>query len=172
MPMEPETPQPARFRFSIRELLLAMVAVSAVVALFVKNRPYSPTEFIQQFDERAIVQAICKDKNIKCDIGGSSSSEGAIPGGSHRTASLYFRQPPPIEFESIVMPAMLARVESLLEDLGCEIDGRSKGGTTDFKQLQEFGFRYRQGNVRGVLRVYAIPYPENQVRLMVWIDEH
>lgn len=170
--MEDNVPQSNRFRFSIRELLIAMVAVSAVVALFMKNRPYSPTQFIQQFDGRVMVQAICKDKKISCDIGGSSSGAGAIPGGSHRTASLYFGQPPPQEFESVVMPALLARIEGLLEESGCKIDDRSKGGTTNYEKLQQFGFRYHQGNVRGVLRIYAIPYPEDQVRLLILIDEH
>ena len=44
----------ARFRFTIRELLLAMVAVGALVALAIKSyekaRPFAPTVFFKSFD--------------------------------------------------------------------------------------------------------------------------
>jgi hypothetical protein len=144
-----------------------------VVALFVKNRPYAQSSFLQQFDERALLEAVCRDNGVTLDIRGTGRGSGTVFGGGYeQTASMDLRQPPIDVFRSKVMPALHARIERRLLDEGCEIEGRSKGGTSNFAQLEEFSFRYRQGIVRGVLRVYSLPSSDDHLRLVMLLDEH
>ena len=149
-----------------------MVAVCAVVALFVKNRPYSPTTFILGLDEQAILTKCCKDLGVTLDIGGMGQSTlNDNVGGYVRETSVSIRSPDLGVFRSTVMPAFQSHVEQLLDDSACVIHGRSQGGNTDLKELHEFGFRYRRGVARGVIRAYSLEQPSGEIRLLILVDE-
>lgn len=176
--MNPTQPSRPWLQFSIREVLIAMVAVGAVAALFVKNRPYGQSSFLNKFDAAAQMKQICTDKKVPVDVGAASYGSGTVFGGGYQVeADMSLRAPTLDEFEQQVMPEWYQRVQSQLDAEGCEVLGESRGGetipgTNKFRRVSQFGYRYRQGTAHGVLRVYALPYPEGQVRVLVLLDEH
>ena len=166
------------FQFSIRELLIAMVAVAAVVALFVNNRPYGQTAFMDSFNPRAELQAICQAKGVSFNSPGASEGSGSIAGGGYQSqASFSLSSPSVDDLEIQVMPEWYSRIDARLRELRCDVVGESRGGemipgTRDFKRVSEFSFRYRQGKTMGVLRVYVLPDKQELSRVLVLLDEY
>lgn len=172
MDTDTDTPRRSRFRFSLREAMIAIVAICAVVALFMKSRPHSPTDFLLTIDERTLITQSCRAANLALQFGGTSVGvRGASNGGSSRESSLMLQSPPIEAFEAQVMPELQKRTEQLLRKAGCEIMDHAQGGTKEFERLQQFSFRYRQGVTRGVVRVFSFEYPSGEVRVMFLIDE-
>lgn len=155
------------WQFSVREMLLILTAIAAILAVFVNNRPYSPTAFITTFDEQALLTKVCADLGLPIEFGGTS------PGIFRPTtnygeweSSLLVNLPDITTFRARVMPEFRNRVESILKKAGASIEGHSVGGN-----VQEFDYRYRIGRIRGRFRLYSLQYSENQLRLLILIDE-
>ena len=159
------------YQFSLREMLIAVVAIGAVAALFVKNRPYAPTAFITALDERAMLEEVCDDSGILLHIGSMSRSYGMHGGGGqYRETSLVINEPARRQFQKSVLPDFRNRIEKVLQDSGCTIESRSQGGP-DQTELQEFSFKYRFGTGRGVVRAYSLERSDPGLRLLIVADE-
>ena len=149
-----------------------MAAVAAILALFVVARPYSPTPFVSTLDEKAILTKICSDLDLPLEFGGASiGGFRASNNDGGRESSLMLRAPDQGTFQTYVMPELQKRIEAMLIDLGASIEGRSHGGTEDFKELQQFGFHYRLKGTSGKIRIYSLEQRESQLRLLILIDE-
>ncbi|QDU54104.1 hypothetical protein Pan181_02840 [Aeoliella mucimassa] len=155
-----------------------MVAVAAVVALFVKNRPYGQTSFLASFDPRAELAAICQAKSHTLDIGAAGEGASEVFGGGYELQADYSLSEPSTDvMETEVMLEWYQRIKAKLQETGCDIIGESQGGefipgTRDYARLTQFSFRYRQGTAKGVLRVYLLPNKPNKSRLLLLLDEY
>jgi len=148
-------------------MLLIVTVIAALLAVIVKNRPYSPTAFITTFDEQALLTKVCADLGLPLELGGRSPGT-VIPTTNYGEweSSLMVNLPDITTFRARVMPEFRKRVESILKKTGGSIEGQSTGGN-----VQEFDFRYRIGRIRGRFRVYSLQHPEDQMRLLILIDE-
>ena len=170
--METQAPRRRWYQFSIREMLIATVAVAAMTALFVENRPYSPTIFLQNLDERSLLTQCCADLGVTL---GSIVEEGVknrVWGGhGNHNATLTISEPDIDVLQTEVMQALRSSVEELLADSNCVITGRTTVATTGDERLVEFHFRYHRGSVQGVIRVISLEQPEDESRLRFLTDE-
>lgn len=169
------SPQPrGRFaRFSIRELLLATVAIAAVVAVFVQRRPFDQHAMLQSFDPRAVIQKTCGDLGLVADVPASSHSSGVVfDGGYHVEAESDLAKPSYTDIKTKLMPELRKRIEQQIEDDGGEIVGHSTGGSEDQSELARFSFEYRRGRVRGITRAYVFEDPSGTSKLLVLLDEY
>lgn len=162
-----------RSQFSLREMLIATFAVAAVAALIATNRPYSPTTFFTTVDEKATLMLVCADLGETLEFGGTIQGRGGTDaGGGQRESSLMINVPNSHRFRTTVMPEFQRRIEKMLEQSGCSIELRSEGKNTSLRELQEFGFGYRAGATRGMIRVFSLAHREDQTRLLILVDEH
>ena len=164
------------WQFSLRELLILMVAVAAVVALFVQNRPRRPTSFYDNFNPQAELESIGSSQSLPVDISGSSQNSGGGPNSAQLEASFYLRSPSLDELQSKIMTEWRSRIFAKLQQQGCDPVGNSQSGKRDrgseeFDSLSSFGLRYRKGATRGILRIYALRQSESQSRVLVLLDE-
>ena len=70
-------PLRARWQFTLRELLLFMLAFCLLMALIMSSRPLHPTPFYNAFVGETIVKAACDRQGLKFyNSGGPQSSSG------------------------------------------------------------------------------------------------
>lgn len=174
--MDSRTPPRRWFRFSLRELLIATVAIAAVAALFVKNRPYQPTPFLQNFDARALLTTLGKENGLAVEPIAYAGGNSLGPGRQTLEQELVYHRVTAEELRGSVMPAFRARVEKLLGSSGCEIEGRGASGKLEdasqrWSKVREFSFDYRYGETRGVFRAYVFESPTGNTEVLVLIDE-
>jgi hypothetical protein len=128
------------WRFSLRELLLAMTAVAALLALAVKSYPSPPTTFFRQFDSQASLQTLCNDLGIDMPSVRMSAGSSLGPGGGRRHWHVWScqKQHP---FAEISLE-FAKRVKAEIVRHGCKITGSSLGSTS-------FGYSYQRGGTKG-----------------------
>jgi len=135
------------WRFSLRELLLAMTAAGALIALAVKSYPSQLTPFFHQFDARDELNGLFADLGVK--VGSSASgSRGSWSGGEGRKSwdfGSHQNQYPlgQIGFE------YKKRVEARLRACGCMIKGSRRFGGRTEDSLSAFGYSDQRGATSG-----------------------
>jgi len=174
--MDSSPPARRRFQFSLRELLIATVAIAAVAALFVKNRPYQPTPFLQNFDGRALLTALGKENGLAAEPISYAGGNSLGPGRQTLEQEFVYHRVTAQQLREKVMPAFRARVEMLLDKSGCEIEGRGASGKLEdasqrWAKVREFSFDYRYGETRGVFRAYVFESPTLNTEVLVLVDE-
>jgi hypothetical protein len=180
-PLRAPTPPRRWLRFSLREILLATVAICAVVAVFARHGPYRPTQFFLTLDEQRLLRSIDKGFAVGRGIAGQSGEIVTGPGQSTRSLDWTFTAPSYDILCKQVMPPLRAKIQRLLVDSNCEITGRSlagegvipsppPGGST-LEIVREFSFTYKVGRTRGVIRVWAMEMGEGKTRLIMVTDE-
>lgn len=152
-------------QFSVREVLLAIVAIAAILALIVSHLPYSPSAFITNLNEEAILEKVCSDLKIPLVSEGNGGGHSRDTDSIQRESLLTFTDPDVIEFYSSIMPALHDHIEKLLLDQGASIHERSLVG-----RLKSFGFGYQLGNSHGEIRVYCFGQGE-KVELLMFAEE-
>lgn len=168
------------YQFSLREILLATVAISAVLANIVNYRSFAPTEFFEKFDEHRML----RDLNRKHRLGISiSSNDGATFRGDRQSFRSYRCSISPSDYRKTcrqLMPQLHAAVEQLLADTDCQIYGHTTQGTLltytrpsepRYQEITEFSFNYKSGNVRGKIKVSALEGPDGETQLRIETDE-
>jgi len=154
----------AWWRFSLREFLLAVTAVGVLVALAVQSWPSSPSAFVRRFDPQAEFKAVSGKRGIK--FGSVGAGSGSSSGGGYTSKRWHFAS----HQDQVVLGSLAAdfadRVEAILVDQGCQINGRSKTwiGSQNQRNLAGFGYSYRSGSQRGDLVVEFIDLPNGQFR--------
>jgi hypothetical protein len=162
-PVRSANPRPW-WRFSLREFLLAVTAVGALVALAVQSWPSSPSAFVRRFDPQAEFKAICAKRGIK--FGSSGSGSGSSSGGGYTSKRWHFAS----HQDQAVLGSLAAdfadRVEAILVSQKCQITGRSKTwiGSQNQRNLAGFGYSYRSGSQQGDLVVEFIELSDGQFR--------
>lgn len=154
-------PNPAWWRFSLREFLLAVTAVAALIALAVKSFPSSPSPFVRQYNPEAEFRKLCMERGVKLGSSGSGSSSSMGPGVARRRWHMASHQDQVPLGE--LMAAYSDRVEKSLQSQGCQITGRGWSGRNK-RDLSGFNFSYRSGSQQGEFVVESMDLPDGQFR--------
>jgi hypothetical protein len=142
-------PPPVRhwWQFTLREILLAMTAAGALVALAVKSYPSPPTPFFGEFDAQTQLKQVMANLSIKPRSSGGGTSSSWDGGSGHKRwhfcSGRGDRQLGAVGF------VFAQRVESELARHDCQIHGRSWSGNPKQQSLNSFGYSYRRGATQG-----------------------
>ena len=144
--------QPARFQFSIRELLHAITAIGALLALVLQNVklfvPFHGTELTQEFLFPEVFQQIVSNAGISESVvrrrGGGSSRDSEC-----RELSTYYQCEIPREDHQAVFDAIFNKIGKRLTDSGFKTLGGKGGGDGG----QNFDWRYHNDSLCGVVTV-------------------
>lgn len=169
------TPKPTGWlpRFTLRELLLATVAIAAVVALFVQRRPFDQHAMLQSLDPHALVTQICSEQGIELQNTSSQHASGVVFGGGYYLESdTEFSELSFADAKTKVMPKVLANLREAIESDGGDITGHGVAGSDDQSEVTSFWFQYRRGPIRGVSRGYVFELPSGGSRILILMDEY
>ena len=164
-------PIPVRLRFSLREILLAMVAICALVALYVGPVRSIPTPFLSGLDVDGALEAIYRDEELGFPAKSVGTSEGFSDLYAQQFSSLTLESPTQLEVRARILPRLHDEIETDLNAAGCEIIGRGKIIVNNREELQGFTFRYSHGDTRGVFRAHTVPIEDDRTRLLIFVDE-
>jgi hypothetical protein len=174
------------YQFSLREILLATVALSAVLALIVNNPPFAPTDFFESFDAGQLINRLNSQHKLGLASASTSGSTFRADGRSNRSFEYSTPTPDDNTICQQLMPSLYDEIKQQLADTGCRIEGRSIEGiphgqlrspsTLDdqrdaYDQIREFSFTYQSGAVRGKIQVWALEGPKGETRLRIETDE-
>ena len=160
---------PIWWRFSLRELLLAMTAAGALLALAVKSAPAPPTPFFQQFDALAEINAILKE--LKITIGSSGGGSSSSFGGGSTVRRWDFSSHQADRPLGEIAAAFADRVEAQLVHRRCTITGRGTVGDRKKKQLSGFSYSYEYGARRGDFIAEFVDLPNGDFRVYAFCVE-
>jgi hypothetical protein len=170
---QPSPPRRSLWRFSLRELLLLMLAIAAFLgwgrAIYQQRaKPFSRTPFLLEFKLHRELMAIreeLKDNDFRWQPG--SIGVGSSDGEGTESASHYAFALKPAN-RNALMTKLRERMHEKLLASGCKSDGVGfgSGGTNP-----QFHMRYERDNVRGSVRANLFEEGE-QVRLFVFFEEH
>ena len=167
-----DAPQPRSsfWRFSLREMLLVMLAIAAFLgwgrAIYQRYKRFTPTPFLSQLDMSSEV-ILVRQQVGELPASWSSSSAGTSggPRGYERDFRLTFPLSP--DKGDAFIKGLQQRMRDRLDAHGCQIEGAGHGRTGN---TQEFRLRYVRDIVEGSLRVILIPGGD-QARLLVFVEE-
>lgn len=174
MNREPD-PKP-RFNYTLRESLIAMVAIAALLALAVKSyenaQPFVSTGFFNSLDTpkaRTIVTTIGRDLDIKTDQLGAGAGESSGGDSASRDIRLTVGVPPELHSKFVV--ALQEQMQRMLTEDECIIvssAGASNGGMDDVTQ---FSFTYEKDDTRGHVFVHRVPAESDALSLFMLLHE-
>ena len=153
-------------QFSLREIMIAMVAISAVVALIVNNRPFRVSPFHASVDVDQLLSASARSLGSELRAGEETAGASASPDGRHEDHQIVFHSPS-VKQRGKFMAELMLVVESSLSENGCIIHGRARSGDFDSNNLNEFRITYRCGKTRGSFYAYSHPAGDHSWRLLV-----
>ncbi|WP_442483489.1 hypothetical protein [Aeoliella sp. SH292] len=160
------------FRFTIRELLIATVAVAALVALFVQRRPFDDHTMLQSFEPHQMLTKVCNDLGIPYAMASSGHSSGVVFDGGYRIeAEIDLSKPTYDDVRTKLMPELMKRFKRAIEEDGATIVGEGKNGSPKFDEISHFSFEYRRGPVRGITRAYTFENPDGTPKVFILMDE-
>ncbi len=166
----------SRFNFTLRESLLAMVAIGALLALAVKSyekaQPFVPTGLFESLDAakvKTIVAAIGRQLEVEMDQTGAG--EGESSGGNSASREIRLNVRVPSETFAEIVVGLQAEIKKMLSEDGCRIvssGGASAGGKTN---LTQFSFDYEKENTRGHVFAHRVPTSSGTLNLYILIHE-
>jgi hypothetical protein len=170
-----------RWRFTLREMLLALLAIGLAVAWLMDRKPwrehFTGSDFLIAFRDTNLVDPICERLGAKqaSPRWGGFGGSGVYDVAEYE-ASCYLETPN-------VRPGAVVRelskeVEKMLAEHGCTQIARGVTEvkyTSGAKEVPDFRYEYSHGSVRGHLYVYALA-PEQGApdswRLVMIAHEH
>jgi hypothetical protein len=142
------TKQRSVWNFSLRELMLLVTAVAALLALAVKSYPSRPTEFFSHFNCLSEFHNLLMDE-FHIYHGADMADEGrdswAHGKGRRRWSYASHQTKVPL---SEIAGKFANRVETALNNAGCSILHRP-GHITIGQGLTAFGYSYKRGATSG-----------------------
>lgn len=167
---QPSPPRRSFWRFSLRELLLLMLAIGAFLgwgrATYQRYKPFVPTPFFTKLDLNGDIILI--RQQLGEPTARWSSSSGSGQGNPSRYERDYrFGFPLPAAKANAFIDKLRQRIVDQLDAHDCRVQGRG-GGTTS--GMEEFHLRYTRDVVEGSLRVILIPSGD-EARLLVFVEE-
>ena len=166
---EPGTGKRPIWQFTLREMLLAMTAAGALVALAVKSMPSPATTFFQTFDAMTELRVVLDELGVQPGSSGGGSA-GSSHAWSRRRRWDYSSRQTTVPLGEIAV-AYDARIQSLLDRHGCDIRGRGSAGKREDKTLRGFSYSYQRGATWGELWVEFVDDPSGDFRVYVFCNE-
>jgi hypothetical protein len=156
------------WRFSLRELLLLMLALGAMfgwgAALSERYQRIRPTEFYSRYANwRVDIEAILKDINGNEDVrlGSPAMTYCEGPSAVHRTEIYDFRLQSDRQFE--FHTAVVEHFREALAKEGCQEEGGVSGVGRDWLRV----LNYRKGSIIGAVDICFSLGPDDQAQLLV-----
>lgn len=146
----------AHARFSLREILLAMTAVAALLALAMESGSwFGPTPFFEQFNPFRDVRLAYADEGL--ELGVIQGDRGAEREGRvSRQVFSFCVQSDALE-PSHAMQLFRKRIEQDLKASGAKITGERYTGRPGAERLERFCYFYEDHWRRGEIIAYLIP---------------
>ncbi|MEO1498520.1 MAG: hypothetical protein AAFV43_15355 [Planctomycetota bacterium] len=159
-------------RFSMRESLLLITTLCALLALYASQRRSIPTRFLSQLDEQADLAATCRDEGLVFNAPSSGVGAGTMSRTqANRRSRFNVTSPSPSEFQRRVMPKFRDKIAALIEQSGGAITSRGLGGDDNFAVLHDFTLGYQFGSTRGIFRAYSVEGTDDRTKLLIFVDE-
>ena len=155
------------WQFSLRELFLLMLALGAMLALWVlQSSRYTTTEFFQTFDGRATIKSVAEKQDVKVKF---VASERGGSGIAPATQTIKYSLESPAGTKNQIVNALCEEIQHRLEKDGCYIHSGGTGylsaGTSEYK------IGYRRGRTEGFVGGYSISGSGNIWTLLIVIHE-
>ena len=166
-------PHPRRspWRFSLRELLLLMLAIAAFLgwgrAIYQRYKPFVPTPFASKLDLHADIHAIRQQLGEPPRSWGSSSASGG-GGGRHYHRDYRYGFPLQAAHAATFMEMLQRRIAEQLRVGGCKVLGSGHGSSGD---LRHFRMHYVRDVTEGSVRVVLITGETKRANLLVFVEE-
>jgi hypothetical protein len=165
-------PPPRRsfWRFSLRELLLLMLAIAAFLgwgrAIYQRYKPFVPTPFASRLALDGDIVLIRKE--LGEPRASRFNSGRSVRNGAGRYECDYrFGFPLKRVKAANFFEKLRQRLWDQLDANGCTIQGSGRCSSRD---LEEVRLRYVRADVEGSIRVIVIAH-EDEVRLVVFVEE-
>jgi hypothetical protein len=162
--------KPLRFRFTLREALLATVAICAVLALIRQSATFSATPFFENFDDRTTLDEACRKLNLSFRQSGRSASSGGGGDDASKRFKIYVTIPDASEAGQLVTE-LQSQVESQLLQHGCAIYGHGHSGNSSSNNVSDFHFKYRRGPTRGIIEVSSFVGSDKYWQIRIYMQE-
>jgi hypothetical protein len=158
------------WRFSMREMLLAMTALAAILALAIQSRSwFGPTPFFDRFSPFQVARLALADEGVKVDtISGDRGTETV--GRVSRLIFAFTIDAGEVSPER-AMNAFRARVEQEIQDSGGSITGQRYIGPSADDGLQRFCFLYEDHWREGEIIAYLVPGKPGEFKVTGMIHE-
>ena len=172
-----EEPTTRAWQFSLREIVLATVALAAVLAVVMQNQPRRISSMARQFDPPAAVTRIMKDNSLP---GQAFKAAGSGGGKSDSMVRLNFkimlRGVPISDVKGVLMPALMDEIQTAITAEGYSIKSSGKSGnrnkvTQEWDELSSFSFGYAGLKISGLLRVFTCYDRSGDPMLIITLDE-
>src|SRR5262245_3660590 len=119
------------WRFTLRELLLAFVALCAVLTLAIKSIPFKTTPFFDSFQQRDrqsnAIRAVCKRLQLPYDSAGGNGSFSRNRNSAVSETVLTLRSPHPSNHFRI-LTELRKEIAAVLEIHGCQLQSQGVTG--------------------------------------------
>lgn len=167
-------PRRSRWRFSLREILLATTAAAALAALFAKASTRETTDFGRTFNPRDELTKLCTDAGLAAmPTGGGGDLWG--DDRVEKNVAYWFPGVDPAALCSVVMPALQGVVRERIEKEPLEITGQSASGYRrkegSFSRLNGFTLRYRGRRIEGLVRARLMYDEQQRATIVMTLDE-
>ena len=165
------------WQFSLREIVLATVAIAAVIALVMQKPPRKTSLMAQQFDPVTALRRIVKDKNLP----GKAFKIGGNGGRSNSAARLTFEISlagvPDSDVKVVLMPTFMKEIHNAITSGGFSIKSKSQTGnkhkdTQEWENVSGFSFGYKSSTTVGMVRAYTCYEKRGDPMLIITLDEN
>jgi hypothetical protein len=153
-PVEPSSR--ARLRFSLRETMLVILAVAALIALAVRALPFQPTDFFQSLNQDEVLDLAASRAGLPRPRSASHSEYSLAVDRAVRELDYRFDSSPEVDRAERLIYELQGVIRRQLEAAGCRIEGTGQTGNPEGQLLREFEYSYRHQRTRGEIRVYSV----------------
>ena len=166
------------WQFSMREIVLATVAIAAIIALMMqKPQPRKTSLMAQQFDPVTALKRIVKDENLP----GKAFKIGGNGGRSNSAARSAFEISlagvPDSDVKDILMPTLMKEIHNAITSEGLSFEFKDQAGsenedTQEWTNVSGFSFGYKSPTIVGMVRVYTCYDKRGDPMLIITLDEN
>ena len=162
----------SKFKFTIREILFATVAIAAIAALISQNQSSDPTGIPQLMRPAILSIEVAEEMNLQF-VGPWKPAESGGGGGSNRETTYDYETTFQLENDGNgekLMAGLRGKIELLLSEAECNIHGRGWTGKSE-NELKEFNMEYFRGRTKGRIfaRCFQRKRPEEPTEWTIWI---
>lgn len=164
------TNQHKRWRFSLREVVLAITAIAAVLGLIVSHRPFTPSSFHASLDVDHLLETLSKSLGTNHRVKFGEGDPVRSPHGAHYHREIQITSPQTPHRHLVMVDLRVATEDSLSEN-GCTVHYRRFSYDPNTKQLESVSFRYRYDKMCGFIYARSLPETGGTWNLLIVGEE-
>jgi hypothetical protein len=165
---DPATSTRSWLRFSLRELLIGIVAVGAITALVAKSisDSFSTTSFYDSFDGRVLLEAAAKRSGMKLNVHDWHGTGERYDDFAIAECAATFTVPG-TQQRGHFLVTLEAELMDRLEQDGHRVSGR--GSSTS--NMRDFVLRYTGDSACGTIVVYSLAGSDDEWKVAIVVHE-